>query len=529
MRRVLCCLVALTLAGSAYADLQNIELGGVIRIRGRYWHQVLNADGRQARISGGQAPGRPVGPYGITSLVDFDDHGGDLSFVEHRTAIHVKADFTDEVSAFIELDAYDLWGDTWGPAPEVRDWDFRSNYITGVDSRATTINDVEVMQSYIDVNELHGYPVRLRIGRQELVMGKGWLVGSQISPCLHMSYDGIRLTYGVDDFVLDAWWAKLAENSPLEEDGDVDFYGIYGTYKALGPADISLYWLYIRDAQARDMDDVFTIEWLEELFGFDQYDPTNLHTVGLRVWGGCDAFDYNLELAYQFGNADAVGAQFPMWSFWGTYGDDDADFDAWAFDLEVGYTFDVNWQPRVFLGGAYFEGEDNRDITFWEWLNLSQSSSASVSFNRLFSAKWYTSIFDVLGGAGNMSNFYQVRAGVSARPAEKIEMGLMAGYFVTDEVFDWPPYLRIGRVRVPFAPAMSFWTRDGEDDLGVITHIWMKYAYSEDWWVKIGWEHLFADDGLYDGSFVKQNGLDLFAGTDDADADYLYFDTGIEF
>ena len=87
----LCCVTAM-------AELQNVELGGSIRIRGNYYNM---------------------------------DSMGDYSFVEQRTRLNVKADFTDDVSAFIEFDYYDFWGE-----------DFRSMYICGNDMRGI---DVAVM------------------------------------------------------------------------------------------------------------------------------------------------------------------------------------------------------------------------------------------------------------------------------------------------------------------------------------------------------------------------------------------------
>ncbi|HQN02056.1 MAG TPA: hypothetical protein PLL36_13330, partial [Candidatus Hydrogenedentes bacterium] len=77
------------LGGVAVAELQNVEIGGSIRIRGNYFNM---------------------------------DSIGDDSFIEQRTRLNVKADFTQEVSAFIELDSYDIWGE-----------DFRSWYLCGND------------------------------------------------------------------------------------------------------------------------------------------------------------------------------------------------------------------------------------------------------------------------------------------------------------------------------------------------------------------------------------------------------------
>ena len=526
MGRVVCVALALLLVGSVYAELQNVEVGGEIRIRGRYWRNAW-AGGAVARMPLQSVGRRPVGAFGLNSLYDWDDRGNDLSFVEQRTAVNVKATFSDNVSAFIELDDYEQWGQN----------DFRSiNYVTGIDTPANSVDDVEVFEAYIDADELFGQPLRLRIGRQKLTMGKAWLIGSAISPTRQVSYDGIRLTYDVDDFTVDGWWMKLNETSPAEEDSDVDYYGIYGTYKGLDALSLSAYWVLVRDArQVWDTPYNLVGSWVEDVLDLDDYDVTNLHTVGLRAWGKSGPLDYDLELAYQFGEAGQVGATFQQRSIFGTYGDDGADFDSWAADLQVGYTFDCAWQPRVYIGGAYFEGEDERDFDFWEWLNPFDKADASVSFNRLFSGVWYSACLDIIGAASALTNFHQIRAGVTAKPTDEISTGLSVAYFGVNEPFDWPRYITLPAVgsfpdiRLPIIPQLSFWTEESDDDIGWVTHVFLKYQYSEDWWIKIGWEHLFTGDGLEDGSFINRQGLQLNGGTDDDDADYIYFDTQIKF
>ncbi|MBI4557658.1 MAG: alginate export family protein [Candidatus Hydrogenedentes bacterium] len=514
MRTIVCCVLLALTATTVYAELQNMQVGGELRIRARYWDNVysngINGPA-QLRIPAGFLPARPTGGP-VVSRYDWDDRGNDLKFVEHRTRLNVRADYTNDVSAFIELESYDLWGE-----------DFRSNYVTGADARAATGNDVEVYQAYIESREMWGYPLRLRIGRQEMKMGKGWLVDDITTALIGQSHDAVRLTYDTNAFSVDAWWSKLAENSPLEEDGDVDFYGIYATYKALEPVDISLYWMYLRDARSlNDTNFVWPIEWVEDLLGLDDYDPTNLHTVGLRAFGQYEAWDYDLEVAYQTGDADQVGFRFKPFG----YGDDDAEYDSWAGDLEVGYTFDMQWSPRVFIGGAYFEGEDNRDLSFWDWLNPFDRSDASVSFNRLFPGKPYSAILEI---GQDMSNFYQIRGGVEAHPTETVTAGLTVAYYGINEPFDWPPYVTLGRFRIPIAPALSFWTKEADNEIGFVTHLYAKYNYSEDLYFKLGWEHLFTGDGLAEGSFTHRYGLEFSGGTDDENANYFYCETGLKF
>ncbi|MCX5757376.1 MAG: alginate export family protein, partial [Candidatus Hydrogenedentes bacterium] len=150
-----------------------------------------------------------------------------------------RADFTDNVSAFIELDSYGDWGDG-----------FRSNYLTGVDSRPAGTNSVEVYQAYIEEKEMWGTGLKARIGRQEIKLGSGWLIGAgNKAPYFYgLSFDALRLTYATDQFSIDGIAAKLAENSPASEDGDIDLYGLYGSYLGIENITLDAYALMVRDA-----------------------------------------------------------------------------------------------------------------------------------------------------------------------------------------------------------------------------------------------------------------------------------------
>ena len=71
--------------------------------------------------------------------------------------------------------------------------------------------------------------------------------------------------------------------------------------------------------------------------------------LGLRGAGTIGAFDFEAEAAYQFGEADIDGPLF---------NDLNVDFEEWGLNLELGYTFDMTWQPRVYAGFAYLGGGD---------------------------------------------------------------------------------------------------------------------------------------------------------------------------
>lgn len=506
----------LAVATPALAELQTVQVGGDLRIRANYYRNYIESPtGAGLRWPGAFLPGRPIGTPGnnVISPFRWSDKGNDLGYVESRMRLNVSADFTDEVAAFIELDSYDIWGE-----------DFRSNYITGQDFRAATADDVEVYQAFIEANEMFGTPLRLRIGRQEMSFGSEWLVGvnDASSGFTGLSFDAVRLTYATDMFSVDAFAAQLFESGVAEQDGDVWFYGLYGSYTGIEDISIDAYWMWIRDARSiNDTNSIWFVEWIEDLFGLDDYDVTNLHTIGLRGAGTIGAFDFEAEAAYQFGDADAVGSLFRPF----VYGVDNSSFSAWGANLEVGYTLDIAWQPRFFLGGAYLGGEDNRDINFWQWIWPFSKPHASISFNRLFSNWEYSEFLD----ATELSNVWLVRGGVSAMPTESLELLLTVSYFEALEEFRSPVYFTLGGFNIPIAPVYSFWTQGNGRNLGWEAALNATYHYTEDLTFEVGYAHFFVGDGLANGSFSSLNGLGFNGGRRNDDADYLYFESRLSF
>jgi hypothetical protein len=518
-------------AGPALAELQNVQVGGEVRVRYNYYSNLYTAPGnaeiRWPALNGvNWLNARPIGtgsPFnapGITSIFSWDDEDNDASYTEMRTRLNVRADFTDEVNAYIELDSYDIWGE-----------DFRSDWITGLDGRSTSPvaggvvdDEVNIYQAYIEANEMGGTPFSLRIGRQELAFGSQWLVGvkDNAQDFFGLSFDAVRLTYATDLFSVDAWAAMLDEAGTSEQDGDVTFYGVYGSYTGIEDMTIDAYYMLVRDPRSiNDTNYVWFVEWLENVLDVDDYDVTNIHTIGLRGAGTFGAFDYEAEAAYQWGDAGQVGRLFTPF----IYGDDDADYDTWGANVEVGYTFDMNYQPRVFLGYAYLGGEDNRDISWWEWISPFDQPEASVSFNRLFSNWEYTEFF----ADNDMSNAHIFRGGISGNASESLELAAVVTYMMAAEEFDSPVYWDLGGFRIPLIPTRSYITTENDKELGWELGLYATYNYSEDLEFSAGYAHLFTDDGLTDGQFVGGNGLVFTGGSSDDDADYFFVETKLGF
>jgi len=100
---VLAVAVLASIAMPVWAELQNVEVGGELRIRGRYYNFFATDDRWVQWVPGASMPGRSMGQFrgdgGIWSRFDWDDRGSDRKYVEQQSVIKVDAEFSDDVCA----------------------------------------------------------------------------------------------------------------------------------------------------------------------------------------------------------------------------------------------------------------------------------------------------------------------------------------------------------------------------------------------------------------------------------------------
>lgn len=445
------------LSGYAFAELQNVSVGGSIRIRGNYFNMDYQ---------------RTIGGFFYDASYKTETFGRH-AMIEQRTRLSVKADFTQEVSAMIEFDYYNWWGD-----------DFRSNYLTGADYRAG-LNSVDLYQAYIQVDNMWGTPLSARVGRQELAFGSQFLVG--VNDVSHsftgLSFDALRLTYATDVVSIDAVAAKLAESYGDFLDDDVDFYALYASYLGIEDVTLDAYWMFVRDDKGYS--DIIA-----------DVSKVDLHTIGLRGAGVIGGFDFELEAAYQFGDVDGVASACPL-----GYGEADVDIDEFAVNAELGYTFDTTWQPRVFAKFAYFGG-GKPDRSIW-------SNDYTLPFNRLFSNIKYSEFLDNFTlFQSNITNIFFYSLGVQALLTESLELKLLGAYYHADQY----PHPRCGASK----------------GLGWELGMYADYHYSEDLVIRAGYAHFFGKRGL-ETARIGANGWLLWGGDREDDYDYLFLETEISF
>jgi hypothetical protein len=464
MRKTLVVLVAAMMVGMtipAFAELQNVQVGGSLRIRGN-WYSENDLD------------------------FNNDINEVDALYVEQRTKINVSADFTDDVHAFIELDSYDVFGDEFRGLDDAFSLynqgnrggfsGFGASALSGVDSSGSSGTSVSFYQGYVEMREAWGYPITIKIGRSEMQHGDEFLVGNNDtnSNFRGLSFDGAWLTYNHEKFNITGFWTRLiTNNDPFrwESSGDVNFSGIYGSYTGIENMTIDGYYYYYHQA---------LVDGTSSL-GFTE--ASAFSTIGARFAGNRSQFDWSANAAYQFGDSGVEGI----------------DVNAFAMQGALGYTFDVNMQPRVFLNGAYYTGADDSVIA--------GSGSGDLAFNRLFSDHEYSQFLD----STDLSNVWFVGGGVSAQVTESIGLTGVVNWLNTVENYE-----DIG------GPS--------DNNLGVEVGLYAKYDYSEDLYFKAGYAHLFAGDAMEGGVVVSASGLGFVGGFGESDdIDYVFVETGIKF
>jgi hypothetical protein len=123
------------------ADVQNIRLGGNIRMRGYY---LANAS---------------------------DNNDGSTAFVTQRTTIIVEADLADHVFVLVSLDGESLWGGE----NEARNSAGPGSFINDLINKRF---DIGVTEAYVQLNEMGGSPVSAKVGRQYMNYGRGLIISS---------------------------------------------------------------------------------------------------------------------------------------------------------------------------------------------------------------------------------------------------------------------------------------------------------------------------------------------------------------
>jgi hypothetical protein len=313
----------------AFAEVQNVRVGGDVTVRA-FHRENLDLHDNDNPIGGGGLDGQ--------------------SYFNSTIGLNVGADLTENVSTFIRL-------------ANERDWN--------VDGAATA--DFALSQGYITLKELFYTPVTLRLGRQPIVWGRGFVLGSSLIPDtinragdLHASiaadeftdftsFDAVRLTADLSGnaavdlpFTVDYVYIKLDENTIGNVADDVNLQGV-NVSTQFESGEVEAYYLNKRDKSN-------TAGGTGGSAGRDG----SVNTVGLRgSLQPTDGSNIWAEGAYQFGRrATDPNLILPIGN----------SHQAWAFNLGAEMNFaDVVAEPKVGAEWIYYSGKELRGaVSGWD-------------------------------------------------------------------------------------------------------------------------------------------------------------------
>jgi hypothetical protein len=412
------CVLGLTLclATSVYAGTQSVKLSGDLAVRGLFRDK-----------------------YNLGGATELDARTGtdreDQQWIMSTVETQIDADLTDNVSAVVRL-------------VNQRDWNVYAQSITpGVTSLVsngrggyTAIDDefdILVDLAYLELKEFLYSPLTLKIGRQDLWFGKGFIVGAnQQNPGTVISateytavnsFDSIRGTLDYDPWTVDMVYANIYTNS-IQSDDSVDLVGtnigyIFDSYNAESEG----YYWYKRDRQIQTV---------------HHSNSSDVHCLGLRGSGDPIAnWTVAAEAAYQYGNAISGDRQV-----------EERDRSAWGLDASVECRELVDqfaWKPVVSAEYIYYSGDihaadmnDNGNAgvsgtaTGWDPMYRGKFDSAYREFiGRYYTtqqfptrARFYQSVADA-----SFTNQHQALANVSVMPTDSLTANGRLVFFWLDE------------------------------------------------------------------------------------------------
>ena len=392
-RRFVALLVAVLMAAvtaPAFAEVQNVKVGGDITVRG-IWRQDfdLNQDSNFTTTGTGTSDSE--------------------KFIFSTVGINLTADLTDNVSADIRL-------------VNQRDWGSNAD-LAGGDSGL----GVDISRAYVTMREILYSPLTIRVGRQPLWFGKGFIVGSRLLAgdagtdgnfsatefTDQTGFDAVRATLDYNPVTVDLVYSKITEaggaggaGTAASSDDDINLMGANLGFKcADGKGEAEAYYWNQHDQSVRGSSTTVAKGDLR---------PADVNTIGLRgsiepvqhtsLWG---------EAAYQFGT---VG------------GTSDSSQQAFAFDLGGQVSLaDATWTPTLGAEWIFYSGAKKDALAGW---------------NPMYRGKFDTLIREFLGGIyatdypndnASFTNEHQIALFGGIKPSDSVRLDTRFTWFATDE------------------------------------------------------------------------------------------------
>ena len=140
----------------------------------------------------------------LENYLDFDGDIDDaIDFTAYRTRVGMTGEFSDNVSAHIEIQNFGAWGHSFPSYNTSFDFPWLQTVPNQIQ-----FNDTQLYQGYIELGEVFGSNLDVRIGRQEHTLGKELHLGDG-DYYNGVFFDGIRVTWNAETWNLDVFQQEI--------------------------------------------------------------------------------------------------------------------------------------------------------------------------------------------------------------------------------------------------------------------------------------------------------------------------------
>jgi hypothetical protein len=379
-----------------------------------------------------------------------------------RIRLNLKFSVNDDIDVFVQPQDQRVWG-----------------------QEASVLNDernLDLHQGFVEIRNLFSEPLSIKAGRMEMSYGDQRLVSPLDWSNVGRAWDGAKLKYGPKDWWIEGFYTVIKDplavapapgsqpvgvaNGAKE---DQDFMGVYFSYVGVTDHEFDVY-AFFREFQ----DNSFTNDT-----GAGAGDLVD-HTVGARIKGKDLGFDYTLDGISQTGRQ----AQDRIL--------------AYAYVATLGYTFDMDWKPRIGVEYDYASGDhrvgDGKRNTF----------DPLFPFNH-----YYQGFADIIG----WRNMKDLSLYLSVKPADNVSVNLdFHNFWLASDTDAW--YNDNGTVVRPGVASGLPTSRVAQE---VDLHAKFTVAKYVKFWA--GWSHVFA------GPYIRQTST---LGTD-TDLNWFFAQMVVDF
>ncbi len=252
---------------------------------------------------------------------------GTNTYLLQRALLHADLQVGPAFRSFVQLGSLTSFGARGGSLTAIQD------------------DRADLVQAFADVSldvGATGGRLTLRGGRQEMSFGSGRFVSQREGPNLRRAFDGGRVLLAASPVRLDAFVVRPVEPRRFGFDDRSDtaeaLWGIYASAPVPGVNGLSA--------------DLYYLGYEREEASFTQASAAGSaterrHTIGTRLFGEAAGWEWDFEVAGQFGSFGGAGVR------------------AWTLASDTAYTFDsLPWQPRLGIKANIASGDGNpRDRT----------------------------------------------------------------------------------------------------------------------------------------------------------------------